>query len=127
MFYVPSFGIYTDLSRYADTNFHKQNSALLGLLRIWFAASAMRSRSWSSVCIYFNFLYQIFRVAPKIKIKIKIEIGYIRHRIGTRQNQPHINADIAPQKYNGTEGLLQENARPMYSRFVALELPRISL
>jgi hypothetical protein len=31
-----------------------------------------------------------------------------RHRIGISQNQPHINADVAPQKYNGTEGLLQE-------------------
>jgi hypothetical protein len=39
-----------------------------------------------------------------------------RHRIGISQNQPHINADGAPQKYNGTEGLLQENAR----RIVAL-------
>jgi hypothetical protein len=36
-----------------------------------------------------------------------------RHRIGISQNQPHINADVAPQKYNGTEGLLQENARRM--------------
>jgi hypothetical protein len=36
-----------------------------------------------------------------------------RHRIGISQNQPHINADVdvAPQQYNGTEGLLQENAR----------------
>jgi hypothetical protein len=34
-----------------------------------------------------------------------------RHRIGIIQNQPHINA--APQKYNETEGLLQENARRM--------------
>jgi hypothetical protein len=24
-----------------------------------------------------------------------------RHRIGISQNQPHINADVAPQKYNG--------------------------
>jgi hypothetical protein len=23
-----------------------------------------------------------------------------RHRIGISQNQPHINADVAPQKYN---------------------------
>jgi hypothetical protein len=40
-----------------------------------------------------------------------------RHRIGISQNrsqnQPHINADVAPQKYNGTEGLLQETARRM--------------
>jgi hypothetical protein len=36
-----------------------------------------------------------------------------RHRIGISQNQPHINADVAPQKYNETEGLLQENARRM--------------
>jgi hypothetical protein len=38
-----------------------------------------------------------------------------RHRIGISQNQPHINADVlvALQKYNGTEGLLQENARRM--------------
>jgi hypothetical protein len=35
------------------------------------------------------------------------------YRIGISQNQPHINADVAPQKYNGTEGLLQENARRM--------------
>jgi hypothetical protein len=41
-----------------------------------------------------------------------------RHRIGVSQNQPHINADVAPQKYNGTEGLLQENVRCM----VALQL-----
>jgi hypothetical protein len=34
-----------------------------------------------------------------------------RHRIGISQNQPHINADV--QKYNGTEGLLQQNARRM--------------
>jgi hypothetical protein len=27
-----------------------------------------------------------------------------RHRIGISQNQPHINADVAPQKYNETEG-----------------------
>jgi hypothetical protein len=33
-----------------------------------------------------------------------------RHRIGISQNQVHINA---PQKYNGKEGLLQENARRM--------------
>jgi hypothetical protein len=36
-----------------------------------------------------------------------------RHRIGISQNQPHINADVVPQKYNGTEGLLQENVRRM--------------
>jgi hypothetical protein len=36
-----------------------------------------------------------------------------RHRIGISQNQSHINADVAPQKYNETEGLLQENARRM--------------
>jgi hypothetical protein len=36
-----------------------------------------------------------------------------RHRIGINQNQPHINADVALQKYNGTEGLFQENARRM--------------
>jgi hypothetical protein len=41
-----------------------------------------------------------------------------RHRIGISENQPHINADEAPQKYNGTEGLLQENARCI----VALQL-----
>jgi hypothetical protein len=34
-----------------------------------------------------------------------------RHRIGITQNQPYINANV--QKYNGTEGLLQENARRM--------------
>jgi hypothetical protein len=28
-----------------------------------------------------------------------------RHRIGISQYQPHINGDVAPQKYNGTEGL----------------------
>jgi hypothetical protein len=36
-----------------------------------------------------------------------------RHRIGISQNQLHINVDVAPQKYNGMEGLLQENARRM--------------
>jgi hypothetical protein len=36
-----------------------------------------------------------------------------RHRIGISQNQPHINAHVAPQLYNGTDGLLQENARRM--------------
>jgi hypothetical protein len=36
-----------------------------------------------------------------------------RHRIGISQNQPHINADVVPEKYNETEGLLQENARRM--------------
>jgi hypothetical protein len=36
-----------------------------------------------------------------------------RHRIGISQNQSHINADVVPQKYNGTEGLFQENARRM--------------
>jgi hypothetical protein len=36
-----------------------------------------------------------------------------RHRIGISQNQPHINVDVAPQKYYGTEGLLRENARRM--------------
>jgi hypothetical protein len=41
-----------------------------------------------------------------------------RHRIGISQNQPRINADVAPQKYNGTEGLPQENARRR--RMVAL-------
>jgi hypothetical protein len=30
------------------------------------------------------------------------------HRIGISQNQPHINADVAPQKYNETEGLVQQ-------------------
>jgi hypothetical protein len=39
-----------------------------------------------------------------------------RHRIGISQNQPHINADVAPQKYNGTEELLQENAHRMVSK-----------
>jgi hypothetical protein len=48
-----------------------------------------------------------------------------RHRIGISQNQPHINADVAPQKYNGTEGLLQEKRSP-YGRLAGLELPRIS-
>jgi hypothetical protein len=43
-----------------------------------------------------------------------------RHRIGISQNQSHINADVAPQKYNETEGLLQENAR-----LAGLELPRV--
>jgi hypothetical protein len=46
-----------------------------------------------------------------------------RHRIGISQNQAHINSDVAPQKYNGTEGLLQVNARRMVA---GLELPRIS-
>jgi hypothetical protein len=46
------------------------------------------------------------------------------HRIGIRQYQPHINGDVSPQKYNGTEGLLQENAR--HARLAALELPRPS-
>jgi hypothetical protein len=46
-----------------------------------------------------------------------------RHRIGSSQNQPHINADVAAQKYNETEGLLQENARVWYA---GLELPRVS-
>jgi hypothetical protein len=41
-----------------------------------------------------------------------------RHRIGISQHQPYINGDVAPQKYNGTEGLLQENAR----RIVTLPL-----
>jgi hypothetical protein len=45
-----------------------------------------------------------------------------RHRIGISQHQPHINADVTPlhskSTYNGTEGLLQENAR----RVVALPL-----
>ncbi|KAH0817088.1 hypothetical protein GEV33_005703 [Tenebrio molitor] len=41
-----------------------------------------------------------------------------RHRIGINQNQPHINADVASQKYNGTEGLFQKNAR----RFANLNL-----
>jgi hypothetical protein len=35
-----------------------------------------------------------------------------RHRIGISQ-KPHINAHVASQKYNGTEGLLQENGRRM--------------
>jgi hypothetical protein len=50
-----------------------------------------------------------------------------RHRIGISQNQPDTNADVAPQKYNGTKGLLQENARRRYGRrFTGLELPRVS-
>jgi hypothetical protein len=44
-----------------------------------------------------------------------------RHRIGICQNQPHINADVAPQKYNGTEG-----KRSPYGRLAGLELPRVS-
>jgi hypothetical protein len=44
-----------------------------------------------------------------------------RHHIGISQNQPHIDADVAPQKNNGTKGLLQENAR-----LAGLELPRVS-
>jgi hypothetical protein len=36
-----------------------------------------------------------------------------RYRIRISQNQPHINADAVPQKYNGMERLLQENARRM--------------
>jgi hypothetical protein len=47
-----------------------------------------------------------------------------RHRIRISQNQPHINADVAPQKHNGTEGLLQENTRRIV--IAALELPRAS-
>jgi hypothetical protein len=50
-----------------------------------------------------------------------------RHRIGISQNQPHINADVASQKYNGTGGLLQENGkRSPYDRLAGLELPRVS-
>jgi hypothetical protein len=50
-----------------------------------------------------------------------------RHRIGISQNQPHINADVVPQKYNETEVLLQENARrmvamPVFEGFANLKL-----
>jgi hypothetical protein len=41
-----------------------------------------------------------------------------RRRIGISQNQPLINADVAPQKHNETEGLLQENARRMVALLV---------
>jgi hypothetical protein len=49
----------------------------------------------------------------------------VRYRIGISQNQSHINADVAPQKYNGTEGLLQEKHWP-YGRLAGLELSRVS-
>jgi hypothetical protein len=45
-----------------------------------------------------------------------------RHRIGISQNQPHINADVAPQKYNGTPS----GKRSPYGRLAGLELPRVS-
>jgi hypothetical protein len=58
----------------------------------------------------------VLRVAPKIKIQRGKMEDRGRHRIAISENQPHIIADVAPQKYNETEGLLQENAR----RIVAL-------
>jgi hypothetical protein len=48
-----------------------------------------------------------------------------RHRIGISQNQPHINADVAPQKYNG-DGRTPSGKRSPYDRLAGLELPRVS-
>jgi hypothetical protein len=41
-----------------------------------------------------------------------------RRRIGISQNQPHINADVAQQKYNRTEGFFQENTRRMVALMI---------
>jgi hypothetical protein len=70
----------------------------------------MRSRSWSSVFMSTSYT-KSFVWAQKVKNQKRLNRG--RHCIGTSQNQPRINADVAPQKYNGTEGILQENARRM--------------
>jgi hypothetical protein len=57
MFCVPSVG----------TNFHKQNSAFLGFTNL--VRGVCYAFLELAFCIYFNFVYQIFRVAPKIKIQ----------------------------------------------------------
>jgi hypothetical protein len=50
-----------------------------------------------------------------------------RHRIGISQNQPHINADVAPQKYNETrDGRTPSGKRSPYGSLAGLELPRVS-
>jgi hypothetical protein len=37
-----------------------------------------------------------------------------RHRIGISQNQPHINADVAPQKYVQRDGRSPSGKRSPY-------------
>jgi hypothetical protein len=49
-----------------------------------------------------------------------------RHRIGISQHQPHINADVTPQKYIQRDGRTPSGKRSPYSRLAALELPRAS-
>jgi hypothetical protein len=48
-----------------------------------------------------------------------------RHRIGISQNQPHINADVAPQKVQ-RDGRTPSGKRSPYGRLAGLELPRVS-
>jgi hypothetical protein len=49
-----------------------------------------------------------------------------RHRIGISQNQPHINTDVAPQKYNGTPSGKRSPYGRLAGRLAGLELPRVS-
>jgi hypothetical protein len=115
MFYVLSTGIYTHLSTPIPIFINR-------IRHFWIITNVVCSVCYAFpelvFCIYFNFQHQILSAAPKIKIQNGSIEDRERHPIGTSQNQPHINADVAPQKYNGTEGLLQENAR----RIVAFPL-----
>jgi hypothetical protein len=60
-------------------------------------ASAMRSWSGSSVFISTSYT-KSFVWPQKLKSRGVKSRDRGRHRIGTSQNQSHINADVAPQK-----------------------------
>jgi hypothetical protein len=75
-----------------------------GLLRIWFAASAMRFRSWFSVFISTSYTKSFVSCGPKNKNPKGLNRG-IRDANLLDQSEP------VSHKHNGTEGLLQENAR----------------
>jgi hypothetical protein len=44
------------------------------------------------------------------------------HRIGISQNQPHINADVAPQKYSGEHGISHTNLYVIKKNYLVLAL-----
>jgi hypothetical protein len=49
-----------------------------------------------------------------------------RYRNGISRNQPHVNADVAPQKYVQRDGRILSGKRSPYGRLAGLELPRVS-
>jgi hypothetical protein len=49
-----------------------------------------------------------------------------RHPIGISQNQPHINADVTPQKFYTKVQRTHSGKRSPYGRLAGHELPRVS-